>query len=54
MIADAIGHVESGQSLDRAQMTEVVDGIMRGDCPDEQIEALLVGIYQKEIGRAHV
>lgn len=39
--------VKSGQSLDREQMTQVVDAIMRGDCSNQQIEALLVGLHEK-------
>ncbi len=39
--------VKSGQSLNREQMTQVVDAIMRGDCSNKQIEALLVALHEK-------
>lgn len=47
MIVDAIQLVENGQSLDQNQMMEVFDAIMKGDCSDAHIEALLVGLYTK-------
>ena len=47
MISESTKIVKSGQSLSREQMTEVVDGIMRGDCSDSQIEALLVSLHEK-------
>ncbi|MDG1872544.1 MAG: anthranilate phosphoribosyltransferase [Mariniblastus sp.] len=39
--------MKSGQSLNREQMTQVVDAIMRGDCSNKQIEALLVALHEK-------
>lgn len=47
MISESTKIVRSGQSLDRVQMTQVVDAIMRGDCSDKQIEALLVALHEK-------
>lgn len=47
MIAESTKVIKSGQSLDREQMTKVVDEIMRGDCSDKQIEALLVALHEK-------
>ncbi|MEM9940737.1 MAG: anthranilate phosphoribosyltransferase [Planctomycetota bacterium] len=47
MIVDAIKDVERGDSLDKQQMTEVVDAIMKGECADKDIEALLTGLYHK-------
>lgn len=47
MIGESIQLLSSGQSLDRDQMTQVVDAIMRGDCTDSQIEKLLVGLHEK-------
>ena len=47
MIVESTKQVKSGQSLDREQMTQVVDSIMRGDCTDKQIEALLVSLHEK-------
>ena len=41
MILESTKIVKSGQSLNREQMTEVVDAIMKGNCSDEQIEGLL-------------
>ena len=47
LILESTKIVKSGQSLDREQMTQVVDAIMRGDCSDKQIEALLVALHKK-------
>jgi anthranilate phosphoribosyltransferase len=47
LIVESTKIVKSGQSLDREQMTQVVDAIMRGDCSDKQIEALLVALHKK-------
>ena len=47
MIRESIQLVKNGQSLDRDQMTSVVDTIMRGDCTDKQIEKLLVALHEK-------
>ncbi|MEL7497251.1 MAG: anthranilate phosphoribosyltransferase [Planctomycetota bacterium] len=47
MIVDAIQLVQNGQSLEKDQVTEVFDTIMKGDCTAAQIEALLVGLHEK-------
>ncbi len=47
MIAESTQQVKSGQSLEREQMTSVVDSIMQGDCSDKQIEQLLVALHEK-------
>ncbi len=47
LIVESTRIVKSGQSLDREQMTQVVDAIMRGDCSDKQVEALLVALHKK-------
>lgn len=47
MIVESIAIVKGGESLDQAQMTEVVDLIMKGDCTDSQIEQLLVALHEK-------
>ncbi len=47
MIVESTELVKSGQSLNREQMTQVVDAIMRGDCSNKQIEALLVALHEK-------
>lgn len=47
MIGETTQLVQNRQSLSREQMTQVVDSIMRGDCKDQEIEALLVALHQK-------
>ena len=47
MIGESTQLVQSRQSLTRQQMTDVVDAIMRGDCSDKEIEALLVALHEK-------
>jgi len=47
LIVESTQQVKTGQSLDRDQMTQVVDSIMRGDCTDKQIESLLVALHEK-------
>ena len=47
MIKDATQLVKDGQSLDREQMTKVVDDIMKGECSNADIQALLVGLHEK-------
>ena len=47
MIGESTQLVQNRQSLDRDQMTEVVDSIMRGDCTDKEIEALLIALHEK-------
>lgn len=47
MIVESTEIAKSGQSLNREQMTEVVDAIMKGSCSDEQIEGLLVALHDK-------
>lgn len=47
MIIESTKIAKSGQSLNREQMTEVVDAIMKGNCLDEQIEGLLVALHEK-------
>jgi len=47
LIVDATKQVSEGQSLSQEQMTAVFDGIMKGDCSDSQIKALLVALHQK-------
>lgn len=47
MIREATQLVENGQSLDREQMTDVVDEIMQGNCSNKEIEALLVALHNK-------
>ena len=47
MIIESTKIAKSGQSLNREQMTEVVDAIMKGNCTDEQIEGLLVALHEK-------
>ena len=44
LIVDATKQVSEGQSLSQEQMTAVFDGIMKGDCSDSQIKALLVAV----------
>jgi anthranilate phosphoribosyltransferase len=43
----AIGRLQLRQDLDRDEMTEVVREIMRGDCHDAQLGALLLGLAAK-------
>ena len=47
MIAESTQLVKSGTSLEQEQMTQVIDTIMRGDCTNKQIEALLVALHEK-------
>ncbi|MFT5301071.1 MAG: anthranilate phosphoribosyltransferase [Mariniblastus sp.] len=47
LIAESTQLVNDGRSLDREQMTQVVDSIMKGECSDKQIESLLVALYEK-------
>lgn len=47
MIGESTQLVQNRQSLNRDQMTQVVDSIMRGDCNDNEIEALLVALHEK-------
>lgn len=47
MIREATRQVVDGQSLDQQQMTEVVDGIMQGNCKSGEISSLLVALYEK-------
>ena len=47
LIRESTQLVKSGHSLDRDQMTQIVDAIMRGDCTDNTIEALLIALHQK-------
>lgn len=47
MIRESISLVASGQSLDQAQMTEVVDEIMKGKCKAGEISNLLVALHEK-------
>ncbi len=47
MIVESTEIAKSGQSLNREQMTDAVDAIMKGNCSDEQIEGLLVALHEK-------
>ncbi len=47
MIVDATKHLAKQNSLDQAQMTQVVDVIMQGNCTDAQIKKFLVALHQK-------
>ena len=47
MIAESTQLVKSGQSLEQEQMTQVIDSIMRGDCTQKEVEALLVALHEK-------
>lgn len=47
LIVESTKIVQSGQSLNQEQMTQVVDAFMRGDCADDQIESLLVALHEK-------
>ncbi len=47
MIHDAVQQVINRQSLDQEQMKRVVDAIMRGDCSENEIRDLLVGLHEK-------
>ena len=47
MISDATQTVTQGESLEQAQMTDVMDAIMRGTCSEREILELLVAIHEK-------
>lgn len=47
LIVESTELVKSGTSLKQAQMTQVVDEIMKGDCSAKQIEGLLVALHEK-------
>jgi anthranilate phosphoribosyltransferase len=47
LIADATKQVSEGQSLSQEQMTDVVDAIMKGECSNSDIKALLVALHEK-------
>jgi anthranilate phosphoribosyltransferase len=48
MILDALHGISSlGQSLSRAEAREVMDEVLRGDCTDAQISALLIALRMK-------
>lgn len=47
MIAESTQLVKNGNSLEQEQMTQVIDTIMRGDCSNKEIEALLVALHEK-------
>lgn len=47
MLTTAIGKVTSGEDLTMAEMAEVIDLVMSGQCKDDQIAALLLKLREK-------
>lgn len=47
LIKQSITSVKSGQSLNEVQMAHAIDCIMKGECSDRQIAALLTALHEK-------
>ena len=47
MIASAVQQVEAGESLAQEQMFAVMEAVMEGRCPEEEIARLLSALHQK-------
>ena len=53
-ILDIINKKKKGEELTREEIYFFVQGYTKGKIKDYQMSALLMAIYFKEIGRAHV